>query len=200
MSLVSQEPSTAPGDPQVRGYLEQLDAIMLDARQVAADLSHQQFNWRPEGRRWSVGQCLEHLTLTARLYPAKIEAMIRESAERAGRGEPAYREGWFTNWFVRSMEPPPSMRVRTSSKVEPASSLDPASVLAAFEESHNELRKLIRSADGVSLTHGRTTSPFLSVLRFTMNQVFGTLMAHARRHLWQARQVVAHPAFPARES
>jgi hypothetical protein len=198
MSLISQEPSTTPRDLQVRGYLEQLDAILLEARQVAAELSPEQFNWRPEGKRWSVGQCLEHLTLTARLYPAKIEAMIAESAQRSGRGEPAYREGWFTNWFVRSMEPPPSMRVRTSSKVEPASSLDPAAVLAAFEESHRELGRLIRSADGVSLTHGRTASPFLSLLRFTMNQVFGTLMAHARRHLWQARQVVGHPAFPAR--
>jgi hypothetical protein len=196
MSLLSPEQSAGPRDPAIRGYLEQLDAILLDARTLAAELSSEQFNWRPDGRRWSVGQCLEHLTLTVGLYPEKIHAMIRESADRQARGEGPYREGWFTRWFVRSMEPPPSMRIRTFGKVDPASNLDPARVLATFEESHRALGALIRQADGVSLTHGRTTSPFTSLLRFTMNQVFAIILGHARRHLWQARQVAAHPGFP----
>ncbi|HSJ23527.1 MAG TPA: DinB family protein [Longimicrobiales bacterium] len=197
MVLMPREQSAAPGDPRIRGYLEQLDAILLDARELAADLTSAQFNWRPDGRRWSVGQCLEHLTLTVRLYPRRIEEMIEEARSRSAAGGKPYREGWFSRWFVRSMEPPPSLRVRTFSKVEPPRELDRDAVLAAFEASHGRLADLMRAADGVSLTHGRMPSPFLSVLKFTMNQVFDMNLAHARRHLWQARQVVAHPSFPA---
>jgi hypothetical protein len=196
MTVLSQEQSAVPRDPTIRGYLEQLDAILLDARTLAADLTAEQFNWRPDGRRWSVGQCLEHLTLTVRLYLAKVEAMLLEARDRQARGAAPYREGWFTRWFVRSMEPPPSLRVRTFGKVDPPSTLDPARVLAEFEESHRALGMLMRQTDGVSLMHGRTTSPFTSLLRFTLNQVFIMNLAHARRHLWQARQVEAHPGFP----
>lgn len=197
MAIMPKEQSAVPGDPRIRGYLEQLDAILIDARELAAELTPTQFNWRPDGRRWSVGQCLEHLTMTVRLYPERVEAMIEEARRRAAEGQAAYREGWFSAWFVRNMEPPPSLRVRTFGKVEPPASLDRDSVLAAFETSHQRLADLMRAADGVSLTHARMPSPFVSFLKFTMNQVFAMNLAHARRHLWQARQVVAHPSFPA---
>jgi hypothetical protein len=196
MTLLSQEQNAGPSDPQIRGYLEQLDAILLDARSVAAELTQAQFNWRPDGRRWSVGQCLQHITLTARLYPGRIEAMLGEARERAGRGERGYREGAFSRWFVRSMEPPPSLRIRTFRKVEPAGELDRDTVIADFEAVHGRFAELMRRADGLSLTHARTASPFLSLLKFTLGQVFAMNLAHARRHLWQARQVCSHAAFP----
>jgi hypothetical protein len=196
MSLMSPEQSAAPRDPSIRGYLDQLDAVLLDARDLAGTLTPAQFNWRPDPRRWSVGQCLEHVTLTARLYLDRTEAMIAEARQRADRGEAAYREGWFSRWFVRSMEPPPAIRVRTFGRIEPAPVLDRAAVLAAFEAVHQQFARFMTAADGVPLTHARTTSPFTSLLRFTLNQVFAMNLAHARRHLWQARQVQTHPAFP----
>jgi hypothetical protein len=184
-------------DPKIRQYLDEIDALRLDARALAQDLTPEQFNWRPDPRRWSVGQCLQHITLTARLYPTKIERMIEESRERTARGERPYREGWFGRWFVGSMEPPAKMRARTMASVVPPAVLDPDIVLRSFDEAHAELADLVRRADGVSLVHARTASPFLSLLRFTLNQTIAINLAHGRRHLWQARQVMATPGFPA---
>lgn len=183
-------------DPQVRQYLEEIEALRLDARSLAEDLSHDQFNWRPDGKRWSIGQCLEHLTLTVKLYPSRIERMIAEARERQARGERAWREGWFTRWFVNSMEPPPKLRSRTFGKVEPPSTLEREAVLRAFDAAHGQLADLVRQADGVSLVHGRTASPFLSILHFTLNQTIALNLAHGRRHLWQARQVRGSAGFP----
>lgn len=196
MTSLSQEKSVEPRDPVIRGLLDQMEALLLDARSLAAELTAEQFNWRPDGRRWSVGQCLEHLTLTIRLYPAKVEQMLGEARARSDRGDGPYREGWFTRWFVRSMEPPPGLRVRTFGKVDPASSLDRDTVLREFEAAHRRFAELMRAADGVSLTHARTSSPFVSWMKFTLGQTFALNLAHGRRHLWQARQVAAHPSFP----
>jgi hypothetical protein len=195
MAIAQQETVTLPDDPRLRQYLEAIDAIRADARGLADGLTREQFNWRPDGRRWSVGQCLQHIVLTARLYPRKIEKMLAESRARQQR-ERAYREGVFSRWFVRSMEPPPSIRVRTMSKVEPSADLDPATVLAEFDAIHLELARLTRAADGLSLVHGRTRSPFLPVLQFTLGQTIAMNLAHARRHLWQARQVRGAAGFP----
>lgn len=183
-------------NPVLNGYIEQIDALRQEAQDLAEGLTFEQFNWRPDPSSWSVGQCLQHLTLTVMLYPAKIEAMIAEARDRAARGLRPYREGAFTRWFVRSMEPPPSLRVRTRGKVQPASLLEPGPVLRDFDRAHAQLGELVAAADGVSLQHGRTSSPFFPLLPFTLNQVLALNLAHGRRHLWQARQVIQRPSFP----
>jgi hypothetical protein len=183
-------------NPVLRDYHEQLEAVRLDARDLTASMTPAQFNWRASPRRWSVGQCLEHLVLTARIYPEPIEAMIREARERQVRREPPYREGLLARYLIYSMEPPPGLRVRSPRRVEPRDDLDVISVPRNFDELHARLGNLIAAADGVSLAHGRMASPFLPLLKLTLGQVFAVNLAHARRHLWQARQVMRLQAFP----
>ncbi|CAN5884146.1 hypothetical protein BH23GEM9_BH23GEM9_00040 [soil metagenome] len=198
------ESSPAPADrgrppvgrERLQRYLGEVEAIRLDARAVVGGLTADQFNWSPSPKRWSVGQCIEHLTLTARLYPARIEAMIEESRQREARGERAYREGVFKEWFIHSMEPPPKLRVRTMSRVEPRRQLEPDAVLLDFDGAYAILEELMTRADGVSLVHARMPSPFVSMMHFTLGQVFALNLAHARRHLWQAWQVRSDPGFP----
>jgi hypothetical protein len=198
---VVQDTVTEVQDAVLREWLDQLEALRLDARSLTDGLSADQLNWRPEPGRWSIAQCLEHITLTLRLYPEKMEQMIRESRERQARGARAYGEGAFSRWFVSSMEPPARMRVRTARRVDPSKQpgttpLDTARVLTDFDAELTRFGRSAAAADGVSLVHGRTSSPFFALLRFTLGQVIAMNLAHARRHLWQARQVRQHARFP----
>ena len=43
--------------------ITEIDANMSHAESLAAGLSHQQFNWRPNPASWSIGQCLSHLNV-----------------------------------------------------------------------------------------------------------------------------------------
>jgi hypothetical protein len=193
--MISDEPTVQVADPFLSGLIEQLDAIVLDARAVLDGLTAEQVNWRPDAQRWSIGQCLDHVARTVRLYPEAIEQMIGEARRRVG-GEKPFREGWVSRWAISSMEPPPSLRIRTMRRVEPAERLDAGSLRAEFEGALRRLRELIVAADGVSLRHARMNSPFTRVLKFTLGQTFAINLAHARRHLWQARQVCQHANFP----
>ncbi|HEX2168545.1 MAG TPA: DinB family protein [Longimicrobiales bacterium] len=193
--MVSDGSTVQVTDRFIGSLIEQLDEIVVDARALTEGLTPEQFNWRPGPRRWSVGQCLEHITRTLQLYQAEIERMLTESRSRAATSRP-YREGWFSRWVVRSMEPPPRLRIRTKRSVEPAEDLDREPVVREFEAEMARLNTFILAADGLSLRHARMRSPFAPVLRFTLGQVFAMNLAHARRHLWQARQVHSHPNFP----
>ena len=181
---------------KLREHIEEIAALRLDVASIADGLSNGQFSWRPSTRGWSVGQCIEHVTRTLQLYPEKIETMIGEARLRESRGERPFREGAFTRWFIRSMEPPPGLRVRTMGVVDPPVGLERDVVLARFEAELSRLAGLIRAADGVSLQHARTRSPFVPIIQFTLGQVFALNLAHSRRHLWQARQVTQRPGFP----
>jgi hypothetical protein len=195
---ISQEaPPADTRDPVVGALLEQIDAVILDARALVGDLAPDQFNWQPGPRRWSIGQCLQHVTLTARLYAEPLEAMIVEARGRQDRGVKPFREGWFTKWFVRSMEPPPKLRVRTFRRIEPAERLDPNQVLADFVAVHQRLADLLSGVEAGMLVRATMRSPFVPLLEFTLGQVYELSLAHARRHLWQARQVAAEPSFNA---
>lgn len=195
--MISDRPAAQVKDPFLGSLIEQLDAVLLDVHALTEGLTPVQLNWTPSSGRWSIGQCLEHLTRTVRLYPAEIERMIGESRIRTGSGARPYREGWLARRVVSGMEPPPKMRIRTIRKVEPPPVADRDTVLSDFEAAHTRLRELIVASDGVSLRHGRMQSPFVPLIRFTLGQVLALNIAHARRHLWQARQVLKHPNFPA---
>jgi hypothetical protein len=193
--MVSDGSMVQVADPFLSDLIEQLDAIRLDARALGAGLSPEQFNWKPDAKRWSTGQCIDHLTLTLRLYPESVERMIAEAKRRAATSRP-YREGWLSRWVVSSMEPPPRLRIRTMRRVEPGTHLDRDTTIREFELEAARLHDLLVACDGVSLRHGRMRSPFAPLLRFTLRQVLSMNLAHARRHLWQARQVHQHANFP----
>ena len=57
-------------------YYRQVEGIKEDAIYLARGLSEPQFNWRPSPEKWSIGECLEHLNVTARLYWPIIAASV----------------------------------------------------------------------------------------------------------------------------
>jgi DinB superfamily len=119
-----------------------LDAIERDVDTLCAPLDDRQFNWQPEGGRgWSIGQCLDHLTIALRGYlPAIAGAANR--ARRAGlarRGP--IRLGFFGRVMVRNMEPPPRLRFPTPSKMAPASRMMKVDACTRFRGVHTELRE-----------------------------------------------------------
>jgi hypothetical protein len=182
-------------EPEIQALAEQLDSLVLDARAAAEHLTDDQFNWRAAPRRWSVGQCLQHITMTTRLYSESVARMTAEARAREAQGARPLRESAFSRWFVNSMEPPPKLRIRTFGKVEPAPRLDRDAVLRDFEAVHREMAQALNGVTPNMLRQAKTRSPFLPLLQFTFGQVYHLNLAHGRRHLWQARQVLADPAF-----
>jgi hypothetical protein len=110
---------------------------------------------------------------------------------------PAYRPGFIANWVVRSMEPPPRLRVKTFRPLEPAPRLGAAAVTAEFLGALDGLADTIARVQSVDPNGGRMRSPFLGALRLTLDQAIRLQLGHARRHLWQAWQVRKSPRFPA---
>lgn len=183
-------------NPLLARLVEETEVVRLDARGLLAGLSAEQANWKPAPARWSVAQCLEHVTRSVNLYPAKVDAMLGEARTRMQRGQRAYRNGWIAGIIIATMDPPPRLRAPTASAASPPSSLDVHAVADAFDAAHAWLIDAMTRADGLSLRHARTGSPFAPRIRFTLEQVFRVNVPHARRHLWQAREVTRASGFP----
>ena len=150
-------------------------------------LSESQFNWRPSASRWSIGQCIQHLNITLERY-----LPVLDQAMSAGRSHGHVAEGPFVGtlverWFIRSMEPPVRRRFMTPPSFVGAAELPLESTLATWEQQHGRLARLIQESDGLDRRRVKVRSQFAPI-SLGLGATFVVLLAHERRHLWQARE------------
>jgi hypothetical protein len=183
--------------PEIENYRDQLLSIKQDLPGIINHLSDAQFNWRSAPDRWSIAQCLDHLNLTAAKYLPAIDAAIATAKQRGLLSPGPFSYPLLERLFVRLQEPPPGMRSRTFKGLAPPSTLPPRDVVSRFLDWQEQLDIRLLRADGVDLRRAKHRSPILPIFTWRLGTLFALMLAHERRHLWQARQVRIHPGFPA---
>ena len=177
---------------------QQLDRSIEEARAVLDGLTPDQVNWRPAPERWSIGECISHLNVGIRAALPALDRAIETARERGFAGTGTGRYGWFANWMVRAQEPPVKRRVKTFPVFQPvAARHDAARLLPEFRAVRSELRERLARAEGIDWGRAKVVSPASRFFRLPFGAYVAFLLAHDRRHLWQAREVRNHPGFPA---
>jgi hypothetical protein len=175
---------------------EQFRLAALEATALNARLTDAQFSWKPAPGVWSIGECLSHLNVTARLCMPKLNEGISEGIRAGLYGDGPFRYGWLDRLIQRASEPPSRWHVWSPSAFRPVPGESRDDVLTAFHEVQRQFGECLRRADGLDLVRVRVTSPVARWRRFSLGAAFAVLAAHERRHLWQARCVTALPRYP----
>src|SRR5689334_17022588 len=110
-----------------------------DARQLTDGLTESDGTWQPAPGSWSVAECLDHLAVGNRVYLAAMEPAAKQ-ARAAGRmrRRPA-QPGLLGGWFVKSLEPPVTKKMRAPRKIVPRPSPPLAGAANAFFASHEQV-------------------------------------------------------------
>jgi len=167
--------------------LRQIAAVKAEAQRLLAGRSGAEFNRRPAPGRWSAAECLDHLNAIRKVLPA-IDRTIAGARARGLRSDGPFRYGWFTRWMIRAFEPPPRRRFKNPKLIEPAHEpLATSAVLRGFLSLRDELAARVRAADGLDLKRAIVVSPVSRFVRMPLGGYLAFLLAHDRRHLWQAR-------------
>ena len=162
-------------------------------------LSNAQLNWSPAPGRWSIAQCLVHLTAVGRPYAQALAEGIATAREQGRTVSGPVRYGFLERWAIRSMEPPPRRRMPAPKMFRPAEKAETyagAEVIAEHLALKDRYVSLLSSADGLDVGRVKITSPVSRLIRFRIGAAFAFVASHERRHLWQAWQVREDPGFP----
>jgi hypothetical protein len=151
--------------------------------------------WRPDETRWSVTGHIAHLAVINDVYLGAMEKTVRAASD-GPRSDGPYRHPLVARWFARSMEPPPKRRLKTFRAMIPDPGVTPARAGEDFRALQDRLAATMRDARGLDLGRVRFRSPFFALLRFSLGTGFEMLLAHNRRHVWLAREVMETPGFP----
>jgi hypothetical protein len=183
-------------NPDLDIYLEQIRYIRQDVAAIVANLDDAQFTWRPAADRWSIGECFEHLNLTAAAYVPAIDATIADARSRNLCSEGPFAYPMLERLFVAWSEPPVRRRGKAFKRYRPTPRLSRQAVMDAFSGWQDRLSERIHSADGLDLRRARRRSPILPIMKWSLGTMFALVLTHERRHIWQARQVRTTKSFP----
>lgn len=174
--------------PQIEALLRELDAASERAARLGVTADEERFQRRPSTGGWSAGECVAHLTMTTSSFLPGIDAALARGT--AVPGEPKYRSGVLGGLLAWSLEPPVRVRFRTGASFVPQGTEPRDRVLAAFASSQQELRRRIEAGSGLDLNALRVRSVFDARMSYNPYAAYRILLAHQRRHLWQAERAL----------
>ena len=181
----------------LQDVLNQIDAADRAADALVEGLSDAQFRWQPnEGRSWSIAQCLEHLSNMNVVYGGAARTGVDLAQSKGWRRTGPIKSNPAGRWFIASMEPPVTRRMRSPSAALPQSTKSRAEVLALYHDAHQRIRNMINACAELDVNRATFTNPFISIIKVRVGTAFRIIAAHDRRHLWQAEQVKTAPGYP----
>lgn len=181
---------------ELQRYGDQLLSVKQDAVGLMSGLSDAQFNWQPAPGRWSMAGCFGHLNKSAAgIFIPKIDKAIATGRVQNLESDGPFAYSAFERWAIRNNDAPPKRRFKASKNMQPPPHLTLDQVRDEFVRWQDELGKRLREADGLDLRRAKEVFPFWP-FRWSLGSFIQMMIAHERRHVWQARQVRQDPSFP----
>jgi hypothetical protein len=187
--------------PQLEALIDEFHAAGDRLTRLAARVPDARWQERAHPDRWSIGECVAHLILTADGYRTFIEpalAAARASSVRAPRmtrpDAPAerYRKDW-RGWLLwKLLAPPARLKVKTKAAFVPQGQRTATELRADFARCQELQTGWVRTAAALpvpAVVGATVVSPFDSRMSYNLFSALSILPRHQHRHLWQAENV-----------
>lgn len=173
--------------PQLATVIGELDLSTAAAQSLAASVDDATFARPPGPGRWCAAECIEHLTLTNKLYyPVVTELLARGRTMPRTNGP--YRRRLIGAVLAWSLEPGRGAKSRTIPSTVPHVTAARNAVVEDFAASQEVIKGFIRESSGMDLRQLVMSSPFAKRVRYDMYSLWTILASHARRHIVQAQK------------
>ena len=179
-------------------FFRELSVNRETAIALLEGLTSAQLGWRPAPERWGLADICSHLAIMMNRYLPPIDESIRHGHADAAYSDRPFHGSVVSRLLVWSMEPPVRVRLRTPKGMQPRLDMDAEQALQLYRTSQNAFELRLERAAGLDLAHVNVRHPLFSPVRLALGTVLTILLAHERRHLWQATAVRNDAAFPFR--
>jgi uncharacterized damage-inducible protein DinB len=176
---------------------DEAEAVAVDAKVLFGHLNSEQLNWKPAADSWSVAQCLDHLISINHDYHPVFDRILKGEYRKTFLHGMPFLPTIFGRLMVKTLSPDSQRKLKAPGAARPSSSsIDPQIVdrfIAHQRETLSKMR-LLGNCDPAGII---ITSPFASVVVYSLLDTFRLIVAHERRHFAQAQRVMETGGFPA---
>jgi len=178
-------------NPQLNTIKSQIDAASQRAIAIVNGVSLAQLKQRPQPDQWSIAECLVHLNLASQADIALLNDTYERTPTRRMHVENQFKMDLLSRFLKWALEPPPIsvFKIKTTKSFQPVDIEPLGEVLPTFLALQEQLKASVDAANGLPLDRIKVVSPFNSRIKYNLFSCFHLLLAHERRHLWQAERV-----------
>lgn len=178
-------------NPQLTEIKTQLDAASQKADSIVRSVSFEQLRERPQPDKWSIAECLVHLNLSSEAEINVLNDAYEQNQTKRMYADKQFKMDLLGRFLKWTLEPPPMFlsRLKTTEMFQPIDVEPLGEVLPTFLALQKQLKACADAANGLPLDRIKVVSPFNTKVKYNLLSCFHILLAHERRHLWQAEQV-----------
>jgi hypothetical protein len=141
------------------------------------------------------------LNLTAAVVQPKIAAAIEQGKKDKALGTGPFGLGFWGRLLTWLAEPPPKIKFLAPKGIAPQIETDdPAKVISEFARYQDEWARLLHEAEGLDQGRIKVAGLFPGLPTLRLSAPIPWMLAHERRHLWQAEYVKQQLASNAQQS
>jgi hypothetical protein len=129
-----------------------------------------------------------HLTLSSQALIPRMSRTLGKLAEAGQRSDRPSRPDWIGRLYAWALEPPVHFKAKAPRPFVPAAGTRAEDALPAFLAEQERVLALVEQSVGLDLATRKVPSPVSRYVRYNVVSAFHILVAHQRRHLWQARR------------
>jgi uncharacterized damage-inducible protein DinB len=175
---------------------DEAEAIAGDAKTLFGHLNSEQLNWKPAADAWSVAQCLDHLaSANYEYYPVFDRILKGEYRKTFLHGMP-FLPAFFGRVMIKAVSPESRRKFKAPGAARPSSSAIDPQIVDRFIANHRETLAKMRLLENSGPAETIITSPFVSMVVYSLLDTFRLIVAHERRHFAQAQRVMEAGGFP----
>jgi len=176
-------------EARFKKWHQDIDNITNQFLNKFADIGYNELNWKPEPKRWSIGQVIEHLLITNRSYfviPDKIKSNNYKPSFLNNFG---FIPKLIGNIILKSVDPNNEKKVKTMKVFEPEKSNIDLTVFSDFDESQQKLHEFINDNKDMIRERKIIPSPLNKHIIYHFDIVIDIVVNHQKRHYNQANKV-----------
>lgn len=178
--------------------VEEAEKNSTEARRLVAGLSEEQLSWTLAPDKWSMAQCIDHLTVTSQQFEPYYTNAIKHGHERwPVNGAVAYRPTWVGGWLLKQVTPEVTRKLPAPKVFRPTQAPLIKGALEKFLKEQDMFLGFVRAAEGFDYNKTRLRSPVTPLMRYSLADAFLVTVLHEQRHLAQARRMRETTGFPA---
>jgi hypothetical protein len=187
-----------PGPDQdafLQGCHAQVHASQQWFLRCVLPLSLNQLRWRPRSGRWSIGECLDHLNLALAYYLPKIDQALEEGRHHPPNRVDSVLFAESEEDYLWQVEPPVVLKASAPAALQPTEAVDPDRIVDQFMDFREKYGRIVESMSPLNLVNisiNGSLHPPIHSLRGLM----ALLVAHDRRHIWQAERLLDAQGLP----
>jgi hypothetical protein len=179
-----------PAKQHIDNSVKRLEDILLEVKTITGDLSEETLNKLEGPQKWSILQCLKHLSIANGIYVKNIASAFEKYPKQV---DDVFRSHWKGDWFTKMISPKNDGEVKNSMKtmksMDPETNLDPKQTLEEFFAIHDQFIELIKASEDYSLNKVKVPTALGPMVKLRLGDAYRFLIGHTERHLTQLKRI-----------